>query len=313
MNGEVTGAEGVLEVSPIDPGLSAVVALPTEQNPTHDGLYSLVFSVELAHGTEWASAGHVVAHDQYLVGHVVPEDISASAAGAPYLPTVIEPTVWRAPTDNDGVGQGWMSEVSGIRPYWLAWGLQTAELDHTATVTEGDDGAVHRRDTISIPEEWTDVPRAGLVFEVSSALKNLRWLGTGPDETYADRRSASLFGVHSSTVDEQYHPYVVPQEHAAHVETSWFELTDDAGRGIRVVASSPITFSARRHGDAALTKATTIAELAPKDDARHHSIEVHVDIALRGLGTAACGPDITDEHRVGPGQYELEWTITPVS
>jgi beta-galactosidase len=105
----------------------------------------------------------------------------------------------------------------------------------------------------------------------------------------------------------KYHPFVVPQEHGAHFDTTWFELTDDAGRGIRVQGSEPLTFSARRYSDAVLTSATTLAELE-----EHHSIEVHVDMAMRGLGTAACGPDTTPQHVVGPGTYTLDWTITPI-
>ena len=56
--------------------------------------------------------------------------------------------------------------------------------------------------------------------------------------------------------------------------------------------------------DATLTAASTLAELDPKP-----TIEVHVDSAVRGLGTAACGPDVLDRFVVGPGRHRFSWTI----
>ena len=41
-------------------------------------------------------------------------------------------------------------------------------------------------------------------------------------------------------------------------------------------------------------------------------IEVHVDIAVRGLGTHACGPDTADAFRIQAGSYSLSWWIVPV-
>jgi len=56
-----------------------------------------------------------------------------------------------------------------------------------------------------------------------------------------------------------------------------------------------------------LTNARTLAELEPSG-----RIEVHVDAAIRGLGTGACGPDVSPDARVGPGTYTLDWTISAV-
>ena len=33
----------------------------------------------------------------------------------------ITASLWRAPTDNDGVSQGWMAEAKGVRLDWLRW------------------------------------------------------------------------------------------------------------------------------------------------------------------------------------------------
>ena len=40
----------------------------------------------------------------------------------------------------------------------------------------------------------------------------MTWLGRGPQENYADRKSGYLIGKYSASVWEQYHPYVRAQE-----------------------------------------------------------------------------------------------------
>lgn len=52
------------------------------------------------------------------------------------------------------------------------------------------------------------------------------------------------------------------------------------------------------------TAAETLAELTARDRA-----EIHIDAAMRGLGTAACGPDALPQYRVGPGTYAFTWLL----
>ncbi len=323
VDGLADGDPVELDVPPIAPGEQVTVDGPP--SPATGALRALTIRASLAANTSWATAGHVVAHDQHVLtntgGHAGPTP-AASGVAEP-LPAV-QPTVWRAPTDNDGVAQGWMSEVSGVRPRWLAWGLADEHLEwrirdspssatsslvpaHEVEEAELPGGGVRRVDTIVIPDEWEDIPRVGVVFDLPGSFTNLRWLGLGPDENYPDRRSASRLAVHTSTVASQYHPFVVPQEHGAHGETSWIELTRDDGNGFRITATTPISFSARNHRDVDLTTATTLAELVRSD-----VVEVHLDCEVRGIGTGACGPDTAIRHRVGPGKYRLEWTLEPI-
>ncbi len=148
------------------------------------------------------------------------------------------------------------------------------------------------------------MPRIGVRFEVPAALDRVEWFGLGPHETYPDRRASATIGRCKSTVDEQYHHYVVPQEHAAHVDTRWLTLTGDGGRGLRVEGARPRVMTARSHHDAALTAAATLADLE-----RAVTTEVHVDAAVRGLGTDACGPDTLPEYRIGAGTHRWTWYL----
>ncbi len=322
VDGHVVG-EQVLDIPVIPPAGEVVVdvSLAVPAVEPADAITVIVES-RLVDDTAWATAGHVLARDQFVLVEAPARSLGGGAGrDVSDLVTAARPTLWRAPTDNDGVAQGWMSEVSGIRPHWLAGGLDVLDLVDTDGITEligsGGAKAVHRRavtleaderlridETIELPDAWTDVPRVGVHFPVPATWSTLRWFGPGPDETYPDRRSASIVSLWESTVEAQYHRYVVPQEHGCHVDARWFELVDEFGTGIRVSGGPTVTFSARRHTDAALTAATTLAEL---DQADH--IEVHVDAAMRGLGTAACGPDVDARHRIAPGTHHWTWYL----
>ncbi len=357
---------GRLDLPPIGPRASVRVTVPRAARRLrgNDAFLTLRFST--ASSSAWAAKGHIVAWEQLPLPVSAPtpgppvssrlstidddrittgpfslrlDRAAATVAtvdlrGRPCIVGPIEATLWRAPTDNDGVAQGWMSEVSGVRNRWLTWGLDDLEVEPQGATVRTHDGAVrltlrrrlhgavqhatHRTEvtltdgrirfdeTIRVPKEWHDLPRVGVVFAVDERFDDLRWLGLGPHETYPDRRAAATVGVWRSTVADQYHPYVFPQEHGHHTDTRWFSLRD--GRdAIRVASPSPderFGFSARRHTDADLTRALTLAELSPADH-----VEVHIDAAIRGLGTAACGPDTLPGHRVGAGTHRLSWTL----
>jgi beta-galactosidase len=244
--------------------------------------------------------------------------------------------LWRPPTENDGGARG----PAAVRPHsaadrWLAWGLDRLTPDPVAVTVSrrGGDVAVsvrrrwvsatgeaaeHRtvlrpdraggiwfEEDVRVPEAWHDLPRVGIRFTAAPALGTLAWFGPGPDETYPDRRSAAVVARWTGPIDDQYVAYVVPQEHGAHVDVRWFSLTAPDGRGVRVDADPPCTFAARRHHDEDLFRATTTAELDPAG-----TVEVHVDAAVRGLGTGACGPDTLAAYLVRGGTHRWRWRMT---
>ncbi|MGI9595936.1 MAG: glycoside hydrolase family 2 TIM barrel-domain containing protein, partial [Acidimicrobiales bacterium] len=354
---------GTVAMPSIAPGRRAEVELALPQSidelrslPHRDAV-TIDFSVELAADQIWGPRGHRLGHDQIVVATAPAEantgaDTAISTATDPGAGTRtasaaarqpmagsstrellarVSPTLWRAPTDNDGVAQGWTAPFTGIRPQWLSWGIDGLERSvkkveerrlesgateltthrtlgtatHTTVASIEPDGLARLVEEIVVPDEWHDLPRVGVTFPVDPTFRHLRWFGPGPDETYPDRRASARLGLWQSPVEDQYHPFVVPQEHGAHVDCRWFELVDDEGAGMRIVGEPSLIFSARLHGDRTLTEATTLAQLTPDDQ-----IEVHIDDAIRGLGTAACGPD-TDVV-VGGGTYRFVWWLIPI-
>ncbi|TWT77599.1 Beta-galactosidase [Posidoniimonas polymericola] len=243
------------------------------------------------------------------------------------------PQVFRAPVDNDRGFGGWLAQE------WRDAGLAELELQKTtvqsmnigaagarlATVrqykaTEGsvrvvDDWLLRRDGQLELTSRITPdaslppLPRVGLVMRVSDAYDNLAYYGRGPHANYPDCKASAFLGRFRSTVAEQYFPWPRPQETGAHQDTRWVELTDDAGRGVRVTSlGEPFAFSALPYTAQQLAAATHTDDLAPRPD-----VILSIDAAQCGLGNSSCGPGVLQEHSVPPGKtYELRLQFEPV-
>ena len=232
-------------------------------------------------------------------------------------------SLWRAPTDNDRIGH--------IATKWDRWGLrdlersdcvvsQTSkrviitniwltstgiELKHTQTVTPVANG-FRVKESLTLPKSLVDVARVGTNFELSGELSDLTWLGSGPHETYPDRKIARI-GRYISTVAEQYIPYVRPQENGGHNGVRWFELTKATGDGVRVQLTKPLQVSITPNRAIDLADATHDVEVKACGNT-----VVHIDAAHRGVGTAACGPDTLPQYLIKPGLHTWEWVVTTI-
>src|SRR5262249_34330988 len=152
-------------------------------------------------------------------------------------------SLWRAPTDNDGVKHA--ERIGGVLPKWLQWHLAAPSvevsavgirslrrgafelnrtLDHSvrgvaARVSQRErwvvmgNGDVLLTQEVIIPAALDDLPRLGLRLRLRAGLDALRYYGRGPEENYVDRQFGYPLGRYDSTVDAEYVPYVVPQEH----------------------------------------------------------------------------------------------------
>lgn len=335
-------------VSPIDvgPGASALVDLDLAALDGREAFVTVTWSQRRA--TAWAASGHVVAWDQIAVPttgtrptptiprtSVVAPTFDASGLlsgitidGEQIMSSPPTLSIWRPPTDNDGVLVGPGARLAGATRRWLAWGLDRLERGDVSIVDDGEVvtiehtwmssanltfahvqrihvgvGAIRFDEEVIVPDDVDDLPRVGVSFHVPAAFETVRWYGPGPWETATDRRAAPV-GVWESTVSDQFVPYVTPQHHGSHVDTRWLELTDGSGRGLRLDLDG-LTFDVSHHTVEHLTEANTVNELRPTPETH-----VHIDAALRGVGTAACGPDTTEI--VSGGTFRFGWTVRSV-
>lgn len=329
-------ATGTLDLPSIEPGQSATVPLAGwPADPTAREAF-LTTRWSTARAEAWAPVGFEIVALQVSVGPAtnvdrepVEPDATAVAPvdndGNLVHPLIAVPpalALWRAPTDNDRIG--------GMAAAWERMGLDRLErrqisierngpsativddvitaigiqIRHERTVSVLRDGAIEVDEVVEIPPDLTDIPRVGTVLELVPGLEELAWFGTGPHETYPDRKRGGLIGRWRSTVEEAATPYIRPQENGGRADVRWLMLTREDGSGIRIELDRPAQVSAIHHRAIDLATASHDVEL----EARPETI-VHIDTAHRGLGTASCGPDTLPRYMVGPGRYRWSWTL----
>ena len=267
--------------------------------------------------------------------------IASVTSGQVLLTSGPELSLWRAPTDNDGVSVGPVAGEIGALRGWLGLGLGELAIDpdaialelaaelptaaapgpilsrqvtwhgrdgfvapHTQTISLTATGDLAFSEEVNLADTLTDLPRVGVGFTVPAELDQLTWFGPGPWETYSDRSHAPV-GRFTQQVAEQYVHYAMPQHHGSHIAARWFVLgggQEPAAARLQVHTDG-LTFDVSRYSVAALTEATVPTELEPDDQNNH----VHIDAALRGVGTGACGPDTTD--LVAGGTYRFGWKL----
>ncbi len=142
--------------------------------------------------------------------------------------------------------------------------------------------------------DWpTTIPRIGLELTLPGSFDQVRWLGRGPGESYADSRQAARFGLWRASVDELFTNYVRPQENGNRSGTRWVALQDARGGGLLVVGDPTLDFSAHRFTTEDLDQAQHTCDLVPRP-----TITLHLDYRQNGLGSGSCGPGVTPPYQL---------------
>jgi beta-galactosidase/evolved beta-galactosidase subunit alpha len=98
--------------------------------------------------------------------------------------------------------------------------------------------------------------------------------------------------------------YVFPQENGNRQDTRWAALDDLRGTGLFVTGPKPFGFGAHRYTIEDLDRARHAAELPRRD-----FVQVTLDAAQCGLGTASCGPATFPAYRVEPKAFTFELAL----
>ena len=296
----------------------------------------ITFTLLRKSSTAWAPTSAEIGWNQFSLpskANTVPAEKSnlyfegslndAGEIQIPYGAYAPELSLWRAPTDNDRIGHistKWerygvreltrtdctITENGKQRKVVSIWETSTGfVVKQTQVITPVADGFAVK-ETIVIPKQLEDLARVGINLEIDGKLDTYTYFGSGPHESYPDRK---IGRIHRwvSTVAAQYVPYVRPQENGGHVGVRWFELTGDDGHGVRFDLDKPRQVSVTPHRATELADKTHNVEVQPAGTA-----VVHIDAAHRGVGTASCGPDTLPQYLVGSGTYTFGWTVRAI-
>ena len=189
-------------------------------------------------------------------------------------------------------------------------GSQSAGFTLETTWTFGRDGAVTLANKVTPHGAMPPVlPRLGLSLKLDKSLEAMKYYGRGPRENYVDRLTGSFLGVWSSTVTEQFEPYVRPQDNGYKCDVRWVEFADKQGKGVRFSASEPLFVQALHYGveDLEFARHRPGQKRFRTPLVAREEVCLNLDIRQLGLGGASCGPAPMKKY-IFPIE-ETSWTL----
>ena len=143
------------------------------------------------------------------------------------------------------------------------------------------------------------IPRIGLEFALPKNYDKFSYVGFGPYESYIDKNCLCEYGYYSATAESNFVNYIRPQENGSHYHTEYLKV-DGA---FSVTAEKPFSFSVLPFTSEQFFDAKHAFELKRKG-----LVNVCIDLAMRGVGTHSCGPELAKEFEV-PREGENEFTV----
>lgn len=133
-------------------------------------------------------------------------------------------------------------------------------------------------------------PRFGIEFGVDKAHGNFSYAGFGPTESYVDKHVACEYGYYVSSAEENYdREYIRPQESGSHYACKYLAVKDL----FKVTAEQPFSCSVNPFTTKQLCETLHSFELEGND-----FVNVCIDLAMRGVGSHSCGPELPDEYEI---------------
>lgn len=265
------------------------------------------------------------------------ELVTYKQGGNSYFKEGFKPNFWRALTDND-VANGtldrcaiWKRAMNNMTlsnfdvekiehgkfiKVLSTFSNEEAGINMSLIYTISSNGAMKvdvnfKTDKNNLPE----IPRLGVYAVLQPEFEEMTWLGRGPHENYEDRKMSALIGKYSSTVWNQYHPYVRAQETANKCDVRWVALCNNQNRGLLFIAEKPMAVSAWNFDQEAI-------DYVPFDIERKHGgsvqkqdfVWLNLDYKQMGVGgDNTWGAQVHPEYTISPKDYSYSFTIVPVS
>ena len=247
--------------------------------------------------------------------------------------STLRPNFWRAPTDND-FGAGLQHKMAVWKqPEMKLKTLTHAEADGIVTVKAGYEMpgvqatleieyAVDNTGAVTIAQSLHATPgaqvpdmfRFGMRFEMPEAFDRLQYYGRGPGENYADRKSSAFVGLYRQNVDEQFHPYIRPQETGTKSDLRWWHLADIGGRGLTVTSDAPFSASALHYPQESLDEGPAKRQGHSPEVEKQKNVSVCLDKVQYGLACVnSWGALPLPEYRIPYADYTFRLKIAPAT
>lgn len=248
----------------------------------------------------------------------------------------LKPNFWRAVTDNDMGAQlqkkfkAWRNPTLNLKSLTAnkvkagkatnavvaaVYDMPEVKATLTLTYTIAPDGTmrVEQKMDATEGEKVSDMFRFGMVMQLPYNMDNSKFYGRGPIENYIDRKGSQNIGIYTQTADEQFFPYIRPQETGTKSDLRWWEQTTKSGNGFRISSDGVFSASALHYSIDKLDEG--------EDKAQRHSYEVPqskytelcIDKEQFGVGGEnSWGAWPLPQHRLAYGNKTFTFVISPV-
>lgn len=182
---------------------------------------------------------------------------------------MMKPEFWRAATDND-MGARLNKNLNKWRSPQLdlvkfdtkksktgalvvaTYNMPTTETTLTIAYDICNDGTMRVTETLKQNEkslkenpDGVKMLRFGMMMQLPKQFNQSRYYGRGPVENYADRKESQNIGIYTQTAEEQYFPYIRPQETGTKSDMRWFTQYAKGGNiGLKFTSDAPFYASA---------------------------------------------------------------------
>ena len=159
-----------------------------------------------------------------------------------------------------------------------------AQLMMAYVIIEG--GAIHvfEKMTTTKDAKVSDMFRYGVVMDMPYNFDQSEYYGRGPIENYADRKDGVPIGLIKQSADDQFFPYIRPQETGTKTDIRYWRQTNAAGFGLRIQACEPFSASALHYNimdlDEGMDKDQRHSPQVPKSK----YTELSLDMLQTGVG-----------------------------
>ena len=246
----------------------------------------------------------------------------------------LKPNFWRAPTDNDmGAGlqkkfKAWKNPQMNLKNIDVKKDRKTnsvtiltsfdmpevqGQMDITYVVF-ANTGAVKVTEDFKATEgaKVSDMFRFGMLMQMPYTMEKSNYYGRGPIENYSDRKDCMRIGVYTDDADNQYFPYIRPQESGIKSDIRWWKQTDATGLGLQVKSCTPFYASAIHFDTEELDDGDDKEQRHSFDLKKSKFTNLFLDSAHMGVGGEnSWGAWPLEKYRVHYGNKTFTFTLIP--
>ena len=148
------------------------------------------------------------------------------------------------------------------------------------------------------------LPRLGMEFSLKNCDDAFRYYGRGDKENYCDMQQHARIGLYESTADDEYVPYIMPQEHGNHIDTKYLYMKKS---GLAFESDKGFEFAVSHLDSLMLMRAMHTDEIVPAG-----KTVVRIDYKGSGIGSNSCGPVLLPEYTISEQKISFSFNIKPI-